>query len=113
MRVEGLPSLTLAGDCDAQYPVAEELTKPRLELIGVLSDMLHLAKGGSDFIYMESVTVQRFRSRRVHPGMHGSLARHTAQTAFVTSIPREGEDLSVPRRAWPVCEEESAYRSIV
>lgn len=57
LRSEGLPPLSFAADSDAQYPVAKELTEPRLKLIGVLSDMLHLARGGRDFIFLECVTV--------------------------------------------------------
>ena len=57
LESNGLPSVTFAADSEAEYALESELTGPRMKLIEALTDMLHLAKGGKDFIFMESLTV--------------------------------------------------------
>lgn len=55
---EGLPQPSFAADAPAQYPAVPEVTQPRLKLIQSLSDMLHLALGGRDYIFTQSISVQ-------------------------------------------------------
>ncbi|KAK1770138.1 O-methyltransferase-domain-containing protein [Phialemonium atrogriseum] len=55
---EGLPQPSFAADAPAQYPAVPEVTQPRLKLIQSLSDMLHLALGGRDYIFTQSISAQ-------------------------------------------------------
>lgn len=57
LESDGLPSVSFAADSKAEYALGPELTGARMKLIEALTDMLHLAKGGKDFIFMESLTV--------------------------------------------------------
>lgn len=69
LESHGLPSITFAAESEAEYALESELTEPRMQLIEALTDMLHLAKGGKDFIFMESLSVCLPRSH-FSPDLH-------------------------------------------
>lgn len=57
LNSEGLPQPSFAPDGPDHYPAAPELTGPRMMLIQSLTDMLHLVRGGRDFIFTQSMSV--------------------------------------------------------
>lgn len=69
LNSEGLPQPSFAADSPAQYPAVPEITEPRMILIQSLSDMLHLALGGRDYIFTQSISVWH---RPVHYPSHPS-----------------------------------------
>jgi len=58
LNSEGLPQPSFAVDGPAAYPATPELTASRMMLIQSLTDMLHLARGGRDFIFTQSIGVR-------------------------------------------------------
>ncbi|KAK1756733.1 O-methyltransferase-domain-containing protein [Echria macrotheca] len=58
MKSQGLLPLSFAASSSAEYPMATELAGPRFKLIEVLTDMLHLAKGGKDVILSDGLAGQ-------------------------------------------------------
>jgi hypothetical protein len=59
----GLLAPSFAADNAAEYPQVPEVQGARLMLIESLMDMLHLAMGGSEYIFTQSMVVCRFPSR--------------------------------------------------
>lgn len=53
----GLPAPSFAGNGVAEYPAVPEVQGARMSLIESLMDMLHLAMGGGEYIFTQSMVV--------------------------------------------------------
>lgn len=43
---------SFAADCPATFPAAPAIQEPRLQLIETLTDLLHLATGAGDYLFL-------------------------------------------------------------
>jgi hypothetical protein len=56
---DGLQAPSFAADNAVEYPAVADIQRARLALTESLMDMLHLAIGGSEFIFTQSMVVCR------------------------------------------------------
>lgn len=77
LNSEGLPQPSFAAAGPAAFPAAPELTASRMMLIQSLTDMLHLARGGRDYIFTQSIGVccQPPPSQNRYPVIEGQRER--------------------------------------
>jgi hypothetical protein len=57
LHAEKLPEPSFAADGPSDYPKVPEVQGPRMELIEAAMDLLRMALGPKDYIFLESVTV--------------------------------------------------------
>lgn len=60
LSANGLRAPSFEGNNVAEYPPIPEVQEARLMLIESLMDMLHLAMGGSEYIFIQTMVVRRF-----------------------------------------------------